>query len=124
MIDATERFVSTTATPFEVKFAPIVADIERHTTALEREVNLAHTEEEKEESQLQRSFRENQQTRQTDQMRKEVTLWLQPADTASDLRKLREARTTGTCNWLLTKAEYSDWVDSKRSTILWIYVSP
>jgi Cdc6-like AAA superfamily ATPase len=119
-----ERFMSASATPFEIKFAPIVADIERHSTVVEREANLAHADEQKAENDLQRNFRENVQARQSDQTSKEVRLWLQPSDNVGDWRKLQQVQTAETCTWLLDKDTYNTWVDAKDSSILWIYGNP
>lgn len=53
-----------------------------------------------------------------------MKLWLQPWDSSSDLRKLREVQTTNTCSWLLGKEEYNNWVRETESSILWIYGIP
>ena len=119
-----ERFMSSTVTPFEIKFAPIVADIQKHGATVENEASMAHAKEQKAENDLQRSFRQNIESQQLDQMSREVRLWLQPSNSANDLRKLREARTADTGTWLLGKDEYNSWTESAQSSILWIYGIP
>lgn len=60
----------------------------------------------------------------TDQMSKEVRLWLQPSDSVGDWRKLQQTQIADTCTWLLGKDKYNTWADAAESSILWIYGKP
>jgi hypothetical protein len=120
----TERFISSTITPFETKFAPIIANIQRHGETVENEVRMAHAKDQRAENDLRRSFEQNIETKQSDQMSREVRLWLQPSNSANNLRKLRETRTVDTCTWLLSKEPYTSWTNSTKSNILWLHGIP
>jgi hypothetical protein len=109
--------MSATVTPFEIKFKDIVDAIQKHTAIVENEASMAHAKE-------QRTFRQNLEAQQTDQMSREVRLWLQPSNSANDLRKLLETRTADTCTWLLAKKQYISWASSTQSNILWVYGIP
>jgi hypothetical protein len=115
-----ERFLVASTTPFEIKFAPIVADIGKHASDVQQEVNAAFLDNQKEESDLQRTFRTEQQAVQTDQRKRDVTLWLHPIDASSDLQKLRKDRTLDTCRWLQKKEVFESWKNGTTSRILWV----
>ena len=64
----------------------------------------------------------------TDEEKKDMLKWLDPVSTFDDFHTAKTARQIGTCDWILRREEFQDWLNPEESSgvakILWLHGKP
>ncbi|KAI9788101.1 MAG: hypothetical protein M1816_007233 [Peltula sp. TS41687] len=107
--------------PFEQHFHGLMFRIQMHTSAADRDADISHMIEAAEARDLEKRSRAALDERLKEDRHKRLLSQLSRIEHRPKHRKICRARQQNSCGWILDSPEFNSWLDSTKSSHLWIH---